>query len=1561
MLMRTSLVWLCLLAGSTLIAGDAYETRVDDDFVENTTFRFRTKYNRAYIDTPDGEFKALISRKTDVPPLLDGILEDPCWRLADHTKSAFVLRASKNPARKQTVAYVCHDDKCLYVATVAEEPQLKGLQMFSQHPGGKKSWATAGMGDCFEMFIELGGVGGTGQVFQFVYNIHPEVRYDGLFPPYVPFIGTGYKLTGAIGAKRWICEMAFPYRGFNADNTDKVDYRYQGPPRRGEVWGLRVMRFGPKFGTEAERMGQTWTHNPNLTSNHIPFPTGTIVFEHRNALHNGKMNEVDPATNRPSHWKLAKTGDLTEAGLHFDQDAGQAMLAAKIKERDDIVQVSQKFGVLPNVGYRLTARLKKLGGDGKVMVGVDRPFLQREITKEGEWEVQEIDFYSEPLQREGAAFIQIVGGSAKATVDEIRVEQQIYGAPEGAICLTGNSPRVDLNVDQKSLEKVRYTYRKPDTDEERFPFRKQWSPGWTNGMADAGGTRGWVAATEGSLTKLELLTRSVEWSHPRPSGASRPLYTAHDVIFDLGREFHVRTVELLPLSVISNMTVSMKAKEDEEWILVRKLRGAGVLNPPAACLFGRLHRIDSVGRYLKIGFYPGGSTGHGMYFIRIWGAEKEEHSGIRRFRWKEGLVVPEVKYDQFEKLTEPVLMPTPQEVEWGEGAFVVTDGIPVYYRREGRAEAAANCLVDEVRMAFDIKLRPVLETGRETSATARGAIVLGEVSANGFAARLAKERGWTIDADKPGSQGYFLSATPGGVLICGFDQAGTFYGVQTLLQLLMRRDWRTAAAKSVEIRDWPYVPWRMIDFRSPGSPNAAFIRMFARLKGNVLMSNLGTGAVRKMCDDYFISTPGIGAGHSGGSPTEMKDDENWYHLGMGTGAYFRINACPSHHLRYEFYEGRAKAGASGGINEVNINTDEMDGGGAGTGGGARWNADRRCHDRRMTGDELFTEMVIRSYDIFRLYGLKTAMLDTMLMSRMQGGNGDFYNMYKACARIPEDIHLYCWRGIIGQPESNPEYAARHFDRVTFLQSQFPFGHRGKINQAYHVPRGKRVWGIWSTVWGIAGPADQVLAGQFCRSMGSVDGGCAIHFLTQGWNPDSPPVHTLEWARKIGNVQQRLGEIALERELPSWRDGVQKEFFKIDMRNACNWSHIDRVPGDGEGWLDWGPNNDLRRMPHGDVKFEEVPFYVIGPDENDGKSIIRVACQPSGARLTAPNRSAEIPVGKKAASLIFLRTNLGRGHHPGYRIVYEGDGYLTVNLDAMGNSSNGYSCYGLYSHARPSGAGDRLEAHFKSAKHRMVEYCSLFFRPAWLGTTGCGDPVKVTMHEWVNPYPELTIKSVSVAYPPGRTSGRMEALFAITGVVPTPRDLALWTERQRLPLVRPDETTIEPGDVPIIPDDGEWELGEGGSGIYRDATGKEICSVKGFYSHEKGIDNANFFKRRANSYLANGGQIKLAYPQVAKKIALRGLFYWESHSVKVHYGVTSFRRTDYVVEVSPDGQAWTQVAAKQGICGEDGAHVHRLPATPIQYIRVKLSANHYATPRSWGYSAGPGLTWVQLYK
>ena len=566
-----------------------------------------TEFNREYVDT-DG-IKVLVSRKIETAPALDGVLDDPCWLLADRTKSAFVRWLIKAPSPKQTVAYVCHDDENLYLAVVCEEPNLKGLRMASHHPAGRKSWTTAGRGDNAEAFLELGGVGGTGQVFQFIFNIHPEVAYDGIYPPYVPFIGTGYRLKGGFADKRWIVELAFPYRGFNTDRTDRVDFRYQGPPKRGEVWGLRLVRNGPKY-RDQDRMRSLWIHNPT-TSHHIPFPTGAIVFEDRNALGNGRFREFAQPTNEPTHWGLTVPADGARAAIRLDKQSGHAVLEADLQQRGKTVRCGQTFGVLPHVQYRVHARLRKTGGVGKVALVIDHPPARHEFSKIGAWEEAAIEFFAGAGQRAAGLFLEVADGPAAVEIDEVRVEQQVYGHPKGVACLTGNSPRLDLNLDKKALEEVSYTYREPGTGGPQFPAYG----------GDGEASPGWIRVSRGALTRRGRIIDAVRWTEPGSSEGANAFPKGHEILFDLCQSYTITNVELRASGAISDLKVSVLSDEGQTPSAERSLRDPERRPKIHSPLYAVLDGIDGTGRYVRVWL---DSRDHGLYFVRIWGKLHEK-------------------------------------------------------------------------------------------------------------------------------------------------------------------------------------------------------------------------------------------------------------------------------------------------------------------------------------------------------------------------------------------------------------------------------------------------------------------------------------------------------------------------------------------------------------------------------------------------------------------------------------------------------------------------------------------------------------------------------------------------------------------------------------------------------------------------------------------------------------------------------------------------------------------------------------------------------------------------
>ncbi|MDP7130243.1 MAG: hypothetical protein QF437_07130, partial [Planctomycetota bacterium] len=271
---------------------------------DEITFQFRTKFNRAYIPAQ----KKLICLRTQTPPKLDGKLDDPCWKMADHTRTAFVKLQSKEPNRRQTVVYTCFDDENIYLAYVCEEPELKKIRM-RKGSGPMKRFKGVWADDEVEAFFEIGAVDGGGKLFQILVNPEACDDYYILTRDWDPT----WRFGGGLGANRWIIEIAFPF-----DQFAFGDYQYKGPPVRGEVWGLKLNRVG-KSQPNGDQMGSCWEYNPYNTF-HVIGHSGMLIFEDPNLLRNGGFNEDKNEDGSPDHWQLVKSAEDVEAKLTFDED-----------------------------------------------------------------------------------------------------------------------------------------------------------------------------------------------------------------------------------------------------------------------------------------------------------------------------------------------------------------------------------------------------------------------------------------------------------------------------------------------------------------------------------------------------------------------------------------------------------------------------------------------------------------------------------------------------------------------------------------------------------------------------------------------------------------------------------------------------------------------------------------------------------------------------------------------------------------------------------------------------------------------------------------------------------------------------------------------------------------------------------------------------------------------------------------------------------------------------------------------------------------------------------------
>lgn len=143
-------------------------------------------------------------------------------------------------------------------------------------------------------------------------------------------------------------------------------------------------------------------------------------------------------------------------------------------------------------------------------------------------------------------------------------------------------------------------------------------------------------------------------------------------------------------------------------------------------------------------------------------------------------------------LTQVPIVPCPQQVVDRPGVLDLTAGAALYCGepRTTRQRNALRLLTEGVERSTGARL-PVVCRGKW-----EGALSVGGV-----------EPGGDEDGPRPHlrSEGYRLRIDPDMAAIRGADEAGLFYGVQTLLALLR---WAGAALPCGTLRDWPDMPFR---------------------------------------------------------------------------------------------------------------------------------------------------------------------------------------------------------------------------------------------------------------------------------------------------------------------------------------------------------------------------------------------------------------------------------------------------------------------------------------------------------------------------------------------------------------------------------------------------------------------------------------------------------------------------------------------------------------------------------------------------------------------------------
>jgi len=163
-----------------------------------------------------------------------------------------------------------------------------------------------------------------------------------------------------------------------------------------------------------------------------------------------------------------------------------------------------------------------------------------------------------------------------------------------------------------------------------------------------------------------------------------------------------------------------------------------------------------------------------------------------------------------------MVLPEPQEVTLSDGSFSLPAGSTVtLVGRPSPAERfAATVLVEEMKSRFGLRLR--MGKGRGVVRLKRDAKV------------------------KVPGQGYTLKSGADGVEVVGVDEAGLYYGVQTLIQLARRSASGGVEVPCLSIRDWPDIRLRAIHYDTKHHQDRAeyvrwLITTLAHYKVNMLI------------------------------------------------------------------------------------------------------------------------------------------------------------------------------------------------------------------------------------------------------------------------------------------------------------------------------------------------------------------------------------------------------------------------------------------------------------------------------------------------------------------------------------------------------------------------------------------------------------------------------------------------------------------------------------------------------------------------------------------------------
>ncbi|MEQ6120834.1 beta-N-acetylhexosaminidase [Reichenbachiella sp. MALMAid0571] len=172
----------------------------------------------------------------------------------------------------------------------------------------------------------------------------------------------------------------------------------------------------------------------------------------------------------------------------------------------------------------------------------------------------------------------------------------------------------------------------------------------------------------------------------------------------------------------------------------------------------------------------------------------------------------------------PFIFPQPQEIELSTGSFILDSKTKILLSQDASnadrelAEFLVNDMVDKYHIPLQTQV--VSEIPANTNN-----IVMGTID-NPLIKSYCQDRDIDVTSKSPGKEGYVLIVEKKTVIIAGWDEAGAFYGLQSLRQLINKQE--KFQIPCLTVRDWPNFEFRGIRLFVPGSENVAYFKRFVK-------------------------------------------------------------------------------------------------------------------------------------------------------------------------------------------------------------------------------------------------------------------------------------------------------------------------------------------------------------------------------------------------------------------------------------------------------------------------------------------------------------------------------------------------------------------------------------------------------------------------------------------------------------------------------------------------------------------------------------------------------------